>query len=219
MKIQPPGLLVHLFALGWTSTWKIERRCTENLEAARRIDPRGTLVGVFWHQHLLLAAAAHHHQHVAAIASQHGDGELIAAHLERVGIRTVRGSSTRGGVSAARGLSRAVEEGWMLALAPDGPRGPAHVIKPGAIEIAHRNHIPLLPFGFAASRAWEFSRSWDRFCLPWPGTRIAVVYGEPVLYPAGDIDRAEVTRRCEDMAKRISAAETAARRVLNVAPS
>jgi lysophospholipid acyltransferase (LPLAT)-like uncharacterized protein len=39
-----------------------------------------------------------------------------------------------------------------------------------------------VPCGFVAANAWHL-RSWDRFTIPKPFSRVAFVYGEPVYVP------------------------------------
>ncbi len=203
MKIRVPGVLVHYLAYGWTSTWRITRLNEDRAERAQRIAPGGAVVGIFWHQSLLMAAACHHHRHVAALTSRSQDGGIMSAHLNRIGIRTVRGSSRRGATEAAKELMRAIEDGWMIATACDGPTGPIFRPKAGPLEIARRHQVPLVPMGFGALGRWDITPAWDHFRMPWPGTRIAVNYGEPILFPPGEPDDAEMERRITDVTARL----------------
>jgi lysophospholipid acyltransferase (LPLAT)-like uncharacterized protein len=207
MRIRVPGLAVHWLAYGWTSTWRIARLHEERVAAAQACAPGGAVVGIFWHQSLLMAAACHHHRHVAALTSRSQDGGIMAAHLNRIGIRTVRGSSRRGGAEAARELMRAIDDGWMIATACDGPTGPIFRPKAGPLEIARRHGVALLPMGFGALGHWDITPAWDRFRLGWPGTRVAVAYGEPLLFPAAEPDAAELDRRIADVTARLWALE------------
>lgn len=213
MKLRIPGVAVHWLAYAWTSTWPIIRLHEDRAERAQRLHPRGAVVGIFWHQSLLLAAASHHHRHVAALTSRSHDGGVMSAHLNRIGIRTVRGSSSRGGAEAAKELMRAIDDGWMIATACDGPRGPIFVPKAGPLEIARRHRVPLVPMGFAARRFWDLP-AWDRFRLPWPGARIAVAYGEPILYPPEEPDAATLARWIGEAAAAMHALEAEAMRAV-----
>jgi lysophospholipid acyltransferase (LPLAT)-like uncharacterized protein len=67
---------------------------------------------------------------------------------------------------------------------------------------------------FAPLHAWEFSKAWDAFRLPWPGTRVAVIYGEPVMYPPEDPDADEIARRCREASERLDALEQRALRLV-----
>lgn len=207
MRIVPPPLAIHLAALAWTGSWRIAYHGEDRVERARAMTASGAMLAVFWHQSLLMAGAAHHHRGVAALISRSTDGGMLAAHLSRVGIGLVRGSSSSGAAQAAREVMRAVDQGRIIATGCDGPRGPRMRPKPGFVEIARRHRVPLLPLGFGASRSWEVPRAWDRLRIPWPGARISVVYGEPVLYPPEDPDPAELARRCDAVAAAINALE------------
>ena len=116
------------------------------------------------------------------MVSEHADGEMIAQILLRLGWKLVRGSSTRGARKAAAGLIRRAKGGASVAITPDGPRGPRHKIKQGALKIASKSGAVVLPAAFSAARPIRF-RSWDRFMLWWPFGKAIAVYGEPIVVP------------------------------------
>ena len=64
----------------------------------------------------------------------------------------------------------------------DGPRGPAGIVKAGAISIARATEAAVVPFYTAADRAWYFN-SWDRFLLPKPFARVTLRFGEMIRFP------------------------------------
>jgi hypothetical protein len=72
-----------------------------------------------------------------------------------------------------------------MAITPDGPRGPAEVVKPGVAHVARLTGRPILPLSFASSRFKRFN-SWDRFLLPYPFSRGVFVWGEPLYYRKGE---------------------------------
>jgi len=67
----------------------------------------------------------------------------------------------------------------------DGPRGPAGIIKPGAIRLAHEADAVIVPFYIAADRAWYFD-SWDRFLLPKPFANVVLRFGDMIRLKADD---------------------------------
>ena len=140
------------------------------------------VVFVFWHGQLLPLIHAHRHEGVVVLVSEHGDGEYVTRVLQRNGYATVRGSSTRGGTRGLKGLIRSARAGRDLALTPDGPRGPAHVFKAGALAAAQATGLPIIPLAAGASSAWRL-RSWDAFMVPRPFARIRIRYGAPVHVP------------------------------------
>ena len=88
------------------------------------------------------------------------------------------------------------------AITPDGPRGPPWKFKPGAVLLAQLSQRPIIPLGYAASRAWKIQ--WDRFVIPKPFARIAIAVGEPVYVPKG-LDAAGLERLQADMELRLRA--------------
>lgn len=163
-------------------TWRIERRGVEAYE--RRIATGERCIFAFWHARLLPLAFTHRHRGYVVLVSRSRDGELIAGIVERLGFETARGSSTRGGDQGVRGLLAFAARKSVLGIAPDGPRGPAERVKPGLVYLASRTGLPVVPVASAARSAWVL-RSWDRFRVPWPFTRVVIAYGEPIAIPRG----------------------------------
>jgi lysophospholipid acyltransferase (LPLAT)-like uncharacterized protein len=118
----------------------------------------------FWHEGLLFPAALK--ARACTLISKSADGELIARVCMHLGIRTVRGSASDGGIDALMGL-RQQSGRRHLVVTPDGPRGPRRRLKVGVIFIASCTDLPIVPCGLTYSRAWRM-RSWDRFALPKP---------------------------------------------------
>jgi len=121
---------------------------------------------------------------VATVVSDSRDGEIIAQVLERINYGTARGSSTRGGLKALIALKRHMEQGRIGVLTVDGPRGPRHKVKDGAVYLAQRTGALLVPVRSRLSRAHVFERSWDKFQLPMPFCRCEVFFGQPLEVPA-----------------------------------
>src|SRR3989441_4638733 len=116
--------------------------------------------------------------------SRHRDGGHLTELSERWGYRVVRGSSKRGGEAGLLGLVRHLRDGAEVALTPDGPRGPAERVKPGALAAAHYADALVIAAGARASSAW-WLRSWDRFCIPKPFAAVGGVYSAPFTVGGG----------------------------------
>ena len=115
------------------------------------------------------------------MVSHSRDGAIQKVSLGIQGVHTVRGSSSKGGASGVRSLVRAMNDRALDALfAADGPRGPRSRAKMGPIFAAKLTGARLVPIGSAMASGHVFGRAWDRFLLPWPFTRIAVVVGDPI---------------------------------------
>jgi lysophospholipid acyltransferase (LPLAT)-like uncharacterized protein len=171
------GALLRLLA----HSWRI-RVVHGDYERAARAGGR-PVIFAFWHGRLLPLLWWHRKQGIHVVISEHGDGEIIARVAEGLGYQTVRGSSSRGAERALLGASRAASDGHDVAFTPDGPRGPAESVAPGALIVSQRSGVPILPLAAGASRAWRL-RSWDRFLIPKPFARVTVVYGEPLAVRA-----------------------------------
>jgi lysophospholipid acyltransferase (LPLAT)-like uncharacterized protein len=169
-------------------------------ERIREWERTGThFILAFWHRHLLLMPYAYRGERISVLVSQSRDGELIARTVARLGIDSSRGSSSRGGIAGMRSLLRKAAEGWDIAFTPDGPRGPLREVQPGVILAAASTGLPILPVAIAASRA-KLLRSWDRFMIPLPFSKVHVVYGEPLAVERrGDLEQAaaELKRRLD----------------------
>ena len=137
---------------------------------------------VVWHGHMLLPIYVHRHEKVIAMVSEHTDGEMIARTVERLGFLTVRGSSTRGGSKAYRAMLRALKSGKHCTILPDGPNGPRHEFKMGAVQLAQRANAIIQPLTFGAQKSITL-KTWDRFTMWKPFSRIALVYGKPISLP------------------------------------
>ena len=102
--------------------------------------PEKPLLWAFWHNKLFVMPRLFERYFPgrlgAALASASKDGEIISAFLDRFGIRAIRGSSSRGGGRALIEMKRAIEAGYIMAITPDGPRGPRYSISPGVIKLA-----------------------------------------------------------------------------------
>jgi lysophospholipid acyltransferase (LPLAT)-like uncharacterized protein len=169
-----------LLKLWWASCRIVRVSGAEHLEAA--LAANDSLLPCYWHQHELFCGRWLQQQRglaLGALVSPSVDGEVPAKIARWLGLRVIRGSSTRTGARALRDYYELlVKEGVSPLITPDGPTGPARRFKPGALLLAQLSGRPLLPMAYAASRAWRFG--WDGFVLPWPGSRIAIAIGAPV---------------------------------------
>jgi lysophospholipid acyltransferase (LPLAT)-like uncharacterized protein len=161
------------------------------------------MVFAFWHgRSIMLPFLVRGRSDAYIMNSTHRDGEIITRALERFGIHSTRGSSSRGAVGGTLALMRALRRGNSVALIPDGPRGPAGVAKAGAVELASAGGAPLYPLAFSASRAVRL-RGWDRMMLPLPGARVVCVVGAPLLPGEGARRREERERLRGELEQRL----------------
>jgi hypothetical protein len=146
------------------------------------IDAGRPFVGLVWHQYFLLAIELVRGRKVLFMTSRSRDGDISSRLLRRMGHGVVRGSSSAGGSSALRELTRFLGSGHGCVMVPDGPRGPARSAKPGCVQAARDAGAPILPFGCALSFAIRL-KNWDRSAIPLPFCKAVLAYGEPIEVP------------------------------------
>ena len=132
---------------------------------------------------------------IRVLVSHSRDGEMLARFAARFGMDVVRGSSSRGGVSALRALVSALRAGDDVVVAPDGPRGPREVVQPGLATLAAISGAPVLPLAVGARPARRLG-SWDALLVPAPFARCAAAFGAPVRI-TGDEDRERARERLQ----------------------
>jgi lysophospholipid acyltransferase (LPLAT)-like uncharacterized protein len=103
-------------------------------------------------------------------------------------------------VAAARELSR---NGALVGITPDGPRGPRMQAQEGAARLAVSQGVPVIAVAFSVRWGWHLG-SWDRFLLPLPFGRGAIVYSEPRLPPA-ESSREALALFCEMLEQDLNA--------------
>ncbi len=148
----------------------------------------GAIVPVCWHQHLLIAGRFLVSDKVEPMKpgfmiSPSVDGEAPSILANIFGAAVVRGSGTYSGLRAVRGACQSLEKGISLSITPDGPRGPRFKFKPGAIFASQVSGKPVVPVAYAAKPAFVL-KTWDKFIIPAPFSRVCIAIGDPYFAPA-----------------------------------
>lgn len=120
---------------------------------------------------------------IYALTSLSRDGSYMTEILHSLGWQTIRGSSSRGASRSLLALYRKLEEGASTALTPDGPTGPIYEVKPGIIFLQEKAGSMLVPMGVDARWKKNFA-SWDKYLLPLPFSKTALVFGKPFCFEA-----------------------------------
>jgi len=142
-------------------------------------------IGVFWHGRMLMLPLIYPGKRIHILISSHRDGEIIANVMKRFGFDLVRGSSSKGGMAALREMIALLKSGSDLGITPDGPKGPAEIVKGGVAQVALLSGKAVIPISFSSSRRIRFS-SWDRFYLPLPFSRLVFAVGNPLYHAKGE---------------------------------
>jgi lysophospholipid acyltransferase (LPLAT)-like uncharacterized protein len=193
--------LVYAVYRSLSATWRLRRH--EPPEMVARLEAGQPFVVAMWHGDELGLVCFSRYYHLATMASWSKDGELMNYVLRKFGFETARGSSSRGGSGALRGLMRLARKGWSPVIAVDGPRGPVHKAKPGVLELARVTGLPVFPCAMACSRHVALHRSWDLTDLPTPFAKVLIYWGEPIIVDRdGDARSPDMTQRLEDAINR-----------------
>jgi hypothetical protein len=172
--------ILYFFIRLLNSTYRYEWVDVANKEKAIASNEKGVYIYACWHQNFIGTTFVHIGQKYTMIVSGSKDGELVAIACQKMGYSPVRGSSTRGGKEAMFQMVKKINSGLPGAITVDGPKGPVHVVKPGIVEIARLAGCPILPISSYPIRYWSFEKSWDKFRVPKPFTKIYLVVGEPI---------------------------------------
>lgn len=149
------------------------------------VHTRQGCVGVAWHNRLCFFAAIFPkvaRVRTVAVVSASRDGQYIADLISHLGLKSLRGSSSKRGAHALLEAFRAVRDGYNVAFTPDGPRGPKYKMKLGPILLASQTGAEIQPMAINASRYWQI-RSWDNFQIPKPGATLTLVMGKGIPIP------------------------------------
>lgn len=135
-----------------------------------------------------------------AMISLHKDGDMIAHNMGLYGIKTIRGSTSKGAVAVLKEAFKKINEGGIIMISPDGPRGPYKSISDGTVVIAMKKNIPVFTVDFNASRFWRF-KSWDKHYLPKPFSKVEFVLSKPFYLKDLSIDEAKalVRKKFDDL--------------------
>lgn len=142
--------------------------------------PTGPSIVAFWHGEMLPVWFTFRALRPVALVSSSKDGTLLSRLLHDWGYSVVLGSSSKGGKEALEQLTSEASTKVVL-ITPDGPRGPLHQAKPGAVVAAHRAQVPLILVRIQAKRKRTLARSWDRFQIPLPFSTIDLYVDSPLM--------------------------------------
>jgi lysophospholipid acyltransferase (LPLAT)-like uncharacterized protein len=164
----------------WARTLRLEVEDPNNVVAFVQTQP---VIFAIWHNRLLMLPRVFDPcfptRQSFGLISASRDGDLVSILIERSGYGTIRGSSSRKGVSALRQLVDTLAGGSNVLLTPDGPRGPVYEASQGAVFLAQKTGAPVVPIHMEYSSCWRL-KSWDRFIVPRPFAKLRAIFGAPI---------------------------------------
>lgn len=189
----------YILFVGATTRWtKINRGAVEPFWKT----DGGKLIACMWHGRFSLFHKIWSFEtgipKAKVLISQSREGGIVAQTSLTVGADVIRGSAAKpgkqgkGGAEAVRAMARHIDGGGIIAMTPDGPRGPRMRLKRGPIQLAKIASAPLLAVTWATSNRIVFKDSWDQFVLPLPFGKGALIWGNPIAPPAQDASDGEI---------------------------
>jgi len=188
-----------LFFRLWLATLRIQSNCKPQTDVA------GPVIIMLWHERLFISPLIGQiflNRPITALISTSRDGGWLVAFFKIMGLRSVRGSSSRRGASALIELTRHVKDGRNAGVTPDGPKGPRRVCKPGAVALAKLTRSPFLLLGINFHRAIKL-KSWDQFSIPLPFSKVDIHF-ETMACPLREENDEEVALRIQNRLNEIS---------------
>lgn len=137
---------------------------------------------LFWHGNLIMQAFFQkkykHSGENYMINSIHKDGEIMVQTMRSFKLRSVRGSSNKGGSRALIAAIKQLKLGNSMWITPDGPKGPRHSISKGVVAMSQKLNVPLVCQFVVPSSYWEL-KTWDHFIIPKPFGKLNYIMTEP----------------------------------------
>lgn len=175
--------IVKLFITSFWWTCRVEKIIGD--EHTQKLLEKGEpIIPCYWHQMLIFGSwymrkLQKRGLKIGFLISPSVDGEVPARIVQSWGAVAIRGSSNRTGARALKDMYNTIMKDKVSPVTTsDGPTGPVHEFKQGAVMLAQLTQTPMLPIAYAASRYWEL-KSWDKFIIPKPFSRIIIAVGEP----------------------------------------
>lgn len=163
----------------------------------QQVRSQGPVIFALWHDELFSPCYLHRHEGIIAVVSSSQDGEIVAQVASRLGYQLARGSSSRNGMQAVRRVLEQMQSTKADAvLTVDGPRGPRHQVKEGAVYLAAKSGLPVVPVRVDMHPVKRFHKAWDKFQLPLPGARCIVHYGQPYTLGRQKINSHSLRMEC-----------------------
>ena len=175
--------IVKLFIVSFWWTCRVEKIVGDE-HTQKLIDKGEPIIPCYWHQMLIFGAwymrkLQKRGLKIGFLISPSVDGEIPARIVQSWGAVAIRGSSNRTGARALKDMYNTITKDKVSPVTTsDGPTGPVHEFKQGAVMLAQLTQAPMLPISWTASRYWEL-KTWDKFIIPKPFSKIIITVGEP----------------------------------------
>jgi len=171
-------------------------------EEVNRLASEGKkLVFFIWHNQLALILAKSGTFKFVTMVSRSKDGDLVAPLIESFGHKVVRASSSRGASAGVMEMLAHMGDGYHVAMAADGPKGPVYEAKPGVLYLAKKADCILVPVLTNCKSFMRFS-SWDKFIMPKPFAKVDLHVLAPIMI-SESAEKDDVENELKDVQNKI----------------
>ncbi len=194
--------IIKYFILFTIKTCKINISGEEEIKKLKKNNI--PVIHIFWHRHIFFTIYKFRNVGAQPLVSLSKDGELVSNVAEEFGMNPVRGSSSKGGARAFLELTHSIKKNKSeILITADGPKGPPEKIKDGTILLAQKTNSVIVPISWYANRVKIFEKSWDKFLVPLPFSKIYFSFGNPFYINKDKNDITELKKELENELKRL----------------
>jgi lysophospholipid acyltransferase (LPLAT)-like uncharacterized protein len=194
---QLTGMILGIIYRMWAVTWRYEvefedesdRTAFYDLLTIRTPRPGNNAMIGFFHQNEYALIPFFRDCNIHVLISNSKDGQYTATMSEMLGYTPVRGSSTRRAIAGLIESIKKVKQGYDLAIAVDGPRGPIYEVKDGLPAISTKTNTPIFPCKAYPVRRWQFDAAWNKAQIPKLFTKIKIRVGKLAVYNREDLEK------------------------------
>lgn len=165
------------------------------------IQKKQKFILAFWHGTMLYPWFYHRNKKLLGLTSQSKDGDLLAKILKRWNYNVVRGSSSKGGEIALGIMIDYAKHEGSVAITPDGPKGPRHKLKAGAVITAKKSNTPLVLLG-VGYKSKNHLNNWDSFEIPKPFSKVKLIYSDPIEI-SSDLNYEETSKKIHEAEEKL----------------
>lgn len=159
-----------------------------------QVIPQEPVIFAFWHGDLLLQPYLYYQfrdtPKAKVLISDHFDGQIIARIMTFFKLRTIHGSTTRGGAKVLIQGLKSLSDGYDIGITPDGPKGPRYTVSDGVVVMAQKRQAKVIVYSCVPSSYWQLG-SWDCFVIPKPFGVLNFYASEPLDLDGMQMDEAK----------------------------
>ena len=166
----------------WSKSWCKDEEEIVHLD--RLIESGENVILVFWHGKFIPMFALLEDHDATVFTSDCFRGEIISKICKRFGYQPSL-IPPGGQGNSYRHVHKTLKTASLGAFAVDGPLGPNHQAKPGAVKFASSLGHVIVPVSMACDSKHVMNKRWDKRELPHWGATVTVAVGDPIRVPPG----------------------------------